>query len=96
MKITEKKIDELAHLSRLQFDEKDKVRIQEDLERILGFCQKLDNLDTSNVEPLVYISNRKEHLREDIVKPSLSKADALLNAPDGDSDYFRVPKVIKK
>ncbi|MFT7590892.1 MAG: aspartyl-tRNA(Asn)/glutamyl-tRNA(Gln) amidotransferase subunit C [bacterium] len=96
MKITEEKIEELSHLAKLSFEAEDKVKIKSDLEQILNFCEKLNELDTDGVEPLIYMSDRVNHLREDIVKPSLDKKTALKNAPDADSDYFRVPKVIKK
>lgn len=96
MKITDQKIKELSHLARLNFDDKDKEKIKVDLGRIIRFCEKLNELDTTNVEPLIYMSDRTNHLRDDVVKPSLNKQTALKNAPDADSDYFRVPKVIKK
>lgn len=96
MKITDKKIDELSHLARLEFKDEERENIKADLNRILSFCEQLNELDTEGVEPLVYISNRTNHLREDVVKPPLDKKTALKNAPDADSDYFRVPKVINK
>ncbi len=96
MKITDKKIDELSHLARLSFEAQDKVQIKQDLERILEFCEQLNGLDTDGVEPLIYMSDRTNHLRDDVVEPSLDKKRALKNAPNADSDYFKVPKVINK
>ena len=96
MKITDSKVEELAHLARLNFDDEAKSKIKTELEQILGFCEKLHELDTTGVEPLVYMSDRVNHLREDVVLPSLDKSKALKNAPSADSDFFRVPKVIKK
>ena len=96
MKITDQKIQEMSHLARLSFESEEKEKIKGVLEQILNFCEKLNELDTDGVEPLVYMSDRSKHLREDVVKPSLNKSEALKNAPDADSDYFRVPKVIKK
>ena len=96
MKITDQKIKELSHLAKLSFKSEDKDKIKSELGQILNFCEKLNELDTEGVEPLVYMSDRTNHLRPDVVKPSLNKSDALKNAPDADSDYFRVPKVIKK
>lgn len=96
MKITDKKIDELSHLARLNFDAEDKEQIKGELEQILNFCEKLNQLNTDDVEPLIYMSDRTNHLRDDVVKPSLETALALKNAPNADSDYFRVSKVIKK
>jgi aspartyl-tRNA(Asn)/glutamyl-tRNA(Gln) amidotransferase subunit C len=72
------------------------VQIKADLERILEFCEQLNGLDTTDVEPLIYMSDRTDHLREDVVKPSLDKKRALGNAPSADSDYYKVPKVINK
>ena len=96
MKITDQKIKELSHLARLNFEDKDQEKIKTDLERILNFCEKLNEVNKDQVEPLVYMSDRTNHLRDDVVKPSINKQEALKNAPDADSDYFRVPKVIKK
>lgn len=96
MKITDKKIDELAHLARLNFQDEDKEHIKADLERIIDFCDQLKEVDTEGVEPLVYMSDTHNVLRNDEVKEHLSKEDVLRNAPSKDSDYFKVPKVIKK
>lgn len=96
MKVTDKMVDELAHLARLEFKQESKVRIKVDLERILAFCEKLNEVDTNGVEPLIYLSDAKNKLREDIAQMPLSKIDALLNAPKADSDYFRIPKVLNK
>jgi len=94
MKIDHKKVDELASLARLKFNEEDKENMRQDLEKILGMCEKLNELDTEGVEPLIYVHDNTNVLRSDSVKPSLDKADALKNAPKKDSDFFRVPKVI--
>lgn len=96
MKITDTKIDELAHLARLEFNDDDKLHIKADLERIIDFCDQLKEVDTAGVEPLVYMSHEVNVLREDKVTSHLSKEEALKNAPSKDSDYFKVPKVIKK
>ncbi len=96
MRIKDEKIDELAQLARLEFDSKEKRRIKEELERILDFCDKLNGLDTTGVEPLIYISDAENVLRNDEVGQHLSKEQAFRNAPDHDSDYFKVPKVISK
>jgi aspartyl-tRNA(Asn)/glutamyl-tRNA(Gln) amidotransferase subunit C len=94
MKIDLKKVDELASLARLSFTPEQKENMRIDLEKILKMCEKLNELDTQGVEPLIYIHNNTNILRADEVKPSLSKSDALKNAPKHDSDFFRVPKVI--
>ena len=96
MKITSQKVDELAQLARLSFDGEEKETIREDLEKILVMCEKLNEVDTDGVEPLIYMSNNVNILREDIVKQELSHEQALKNAPKKDSDFFRVPKVIEQ
>lgn len=96
MTIDDKRVEELAHLARLEFDAGQKVSIKSDLEKIIDFCDKLKEVDTTNVEPLIYVNDGMNVLREDIVESSLSKEEALKNAPSKDSDYFKVPKVISK
>jgi aspartyl-tRNA(Asn)/glutamyl-tRNA(Gln) amidotransferase subunit C len=96
MKITDQKIDTLAHLSRLSFEGNEKENIRQDLENILAMCEKLKEVDTSNVEPLIYMSESHTVLRNDVVIQDITKADALKNAPKSDSDFFRVPKVIEQ
>lgn len=96
MNITLETIDELAHLARLKFDEQDKSKIKADLDRILVFCMQLNKVDTEGVEPLIYLSDRVNNLREDVVVSDISQEEALHNAPHADSDYFKVAKVINK
>jgi aspartyl-tRNA(Asn)/glutamyl-tRNA(Gln) amidotransferase subunit C len=68
--------------------------MQSDLEDILVMCEKLKEVDTEGVEPLIYLTNSETVLREDVVVQTISHEDALRNAPKSDSDFFRVPKVI--
>lgn len=96
MKITDEKIDQLAHLSRLEFDADSKVKIKKDLEDILDFCEQLNTVDTEGVEPLIYMTETHNNVREDEVKQMYSKEQMLSNAPKKDSDYFRVSKVIEQ
>lgn len=93
-KIDIKMVDEIAHLARLEFDANAKNEIQNDLNRMLSFVDKLNELNTDNVEPLIYMTNEKNVLREDTPEISVTQKDALKNAPRKDSDYFKVPKVI--
>ncbi|MCX8144389.1 MAG: Asp-tRNA(Asn)/Glu-tRNA(Gln) amidotransferase subunit GatC [Bacteroidia bacterium] len=95
-KINEELIDQLAHLARLEFDQQAKQNILNDLNRILDYIDQLNELDTSNIEPLIYLTPNQNILREDEVKEVLKKEEALANAPKKDSDYFRVPKVIQQ
>jgi len=96
MQITTQKIDELAHLARLEFNEEQKIKIKTDLERIVVFFDKLSEVNTEGVEPLIYMSDRENNLRLDVIEEKISKTEALKNAPYKDSDYFKVPKFINK
>jgi aspartyl-tRNA(Asn)/glutamyl-tRNA(Gln) amidotransferase subunit C len=96
MKITNEKIDQLAHLSRLEFDLNEQAKIKTDLENILVLCEKLNEVDTEGIEPLIYMTDAENNVREDIVEQNFSREQLLSNAPKKDSDYFRVPKVIEQ
>jgi aspartyl-tRNA(Asn)/glutamyl-tRNA(Gln) amidotransferase subunit C len=96
MKITEETIDHIAHLARLRFEGAAKTEIQQDLNNIVGFMGKLAEIQTDNVEPLIFMSDEVNVLREDDAVVSISHAEALKNAPKHDSDYFRIPKVLDK
>ena len=93
-KIDVKTVDEIAHLARLEFNDESKAEILNDMNRMLSFMDKLNELNTDAVEPLVYMTNEQNVLREDEVKITLTQEEALKNAPKKDSDYFKVPKVI--
>lgn len=96
MLIDEKLLNHIADLAKLEFPEEEYDAIKGDLNRILEFINKMNEVDTNNVEPLVYMSDARNVLREDDVKQDITQQEALKNAPDKDSDYFKVPKVIKK
>jgi aspartyl-tRNA(Asn)/glutamyl-tRNA(Gln) amidotransferase subunit C len=93
-KIDIKTVDEIAHLARLEFNDESKNEVLNDLNRMLTFIDKLNELDTNNVEPLIYMTNESNILREDKPEITVSQKEALKNAPNKDSDYFKVPKVI--
>lgn len=95
-KIDETLIDQIAHLARLEFNVEDKQKIMADLNRILDYIEQLNELDTTSVEPLIYLSPNQTILREDEVHETLDKKTALSNAPKKDSDYIKVPKVISQ
>ena len=94
MKITDEVIEHIAHLARLEFEGDKRVTIKEDMERIISFIEKLQELDTENVEPLIFMSDEVNVLREDVAVDTLTQEQALSNAPKKDSDYFRIPKVL--
>ena len=79
-----------------KFNEEQAVSIQQDLSRMLDFVNKLNEVDTENVEPLVYMLNERPTLRKDEPLQEISQEEALKNAPDKDTDFFKVPKVIKR
>ena len=91
-----KTVDEIAHLARLEFDEQSKPEILNDINRMLSFVDKLNELDTSSVEPLIYMTNEKNVMRADVPETTLTQKEALKNAPKKDSAYFKAPKVIEQ
>lgn len=96
MEVNDQLVEKLARLSRLQFDAQEKAAISTDLERMIGFVEKLNELDLSGIAPLLHMSREVNVLREDLVQGSVSRTDALRNAPSADEQFFLVPKVIKK
>lgn len=95
MKITRELLDKIAHLARLEFHEKDAEKMMADMSAIVDWVEKLREVDTEGVEPLTTMSHEVNVLRDDEVKAPLLHERALLNAPEKDADYFRVPKVIE-
>ncbi len=96
MKISKEEVEKLAHLARLQFSAEEIASMQQDMDKILGFVDKISELDLEGVEPLIYMSDERNVLRKDEVEQTITKDEALKNAPDKDTDYFRVPKVLKR
>ncbi|WP_066757249.1 Asp-tRNA(Asn)/Glu-tRNA(Gln) amidotransferase subunit GatC [Crocinitomix algicola] len=96
MEITDEIVDHIAHLARLEFNGDDKVNIKKDLSNIIDFIDQLNAVDTEGVEPLIFMSDAINVLREDKFEPSITQAEALKNAPNHDSDYFKIAKVLKK
>lgn len=112
MKVTEKDVAYVADLSNLELTGDERVRMVRDLNSILGHIDRLNELDTSNVEPMAQVSDRygadplqqagerfAYASREDVLeglRKSLPQDVALANAPDADGTFFRVPKVIER
>ncbi|MEY4486856.1 MAG: hypothetical protein RL440_1392 [Bacteroidota bacterium] len=96
MEINEALLDHIANLSKLSFEGSEKEAIRQDLQRMIAFVDKLSELDTTGVEPLIFMSNEVNRLRDDSTEQSVSHEEALRNAPKKDSDYFRIPKVLDK
>lgn len=95
MKIDRELLDKMAHLSRLEFDEKDAGKMMQDMTEIVEWVEKLSEVDTEGIDPLTTMSHEVNMLRDDEVKEHLDHTRALLHAPKKDADYFRVPKVLE-
>lgn len=89
-------VDKLANLARLKFDDAEKESVKNDLQKMIRFVEKLNELDTTGVEPLLHMSGNINVLRADEVKGSISREAGLQNAPVHDEYFFKVPKVINK
>ena len=94
MTIDQETVDKIAHLARLELSGDEKQEMIKDMSKILDFMAKLNEIDTSGIEPLVYMTNEVNVLRDDIVKQQVTHQEALQNAPKHDDDYFLVAKVI--
>ncbi len=95
MKVDQETIRRIAHLARLNIDADNEAELKADLERILDFVEKLDEVDTEGVEPLTSMSSESNVWREDQKESHLPHDKGLKNAPNKDSDYIRVPKVLE-
>lgn len=95
MKLDAETLKKIAHLSRLEIDEKDTDKMLHDMSNMLTFVEKLNEVNTDGVEPLTTMSHEVNALREDIAKQNLTHEEILKNAPKKDSDFFRVPKVLE-
>ncbi len=96
MKVDKALIERLARLAKLELNESELADFEKDLGRILAFVEELNEVDLEGVEPLEYITPNRNVLREDEPRLEITKEEALKNAPLHDSDYIKVPKVLKK
>lgn len=97
MKITEATLDRIAELARLDVsDPSTRASLMGDMQRVLDFVERLNEVETTGVEPLVFMTDEMDVLREDSESLEITKQQALLNAPVKDSDYFKVPRVVDK
>lgn len=95
MQIDTTLISRLEKLARLKLGDAERAKLTGDLQRILDMVDKLRELDTEGVEPLVYLNDEENVLREDEIANQLRQEEALKNAPKHDGQFFRVPKVIE-
>ena len=93
-KIDQQQVRKVAKLSRLDLSDGEVVEFTGQLIAILGYVEKMNELDTENVEPLAHCLPVHNIFREDVVKESLGAEKALANAPQQDGEFFRVPKIL--
>jgi aspartyl-tRNA(Asn)/glutamyl-tRNA(Gln) amidotransferase subunit C len=96
MEVNDPMVTKLATLARLRFNETESASIKNDLQKMIAFVEKMNEVDTTGVEPLQHMSSRENVWREDIVSGSCTKEDALKNAARHNNDFFMVPTMIKK
>jgi aspartyl-tRNA(Asn)/glutamyl-tRNA(Gln) amidotransferase subunit C len=95
-KITLAEVEHVARLARLDLSETEKERMRSQLDTILSYIDKLRRLDTEEIEPTSHAIPITNVMREDEVRPSFPVEEMLANAPERDSDFFRVPKIIEE
>jgi len=96
MVIDKETVEKVANLARLELSENEKQELIHDMSEILDFMAKLNEIDTSGVEPLVYMTDEVNVCREDVVKHEITTEEGLKNAPKHTDEYFLVAKVIEK
>jgi aspartyl-tRNA(Asn)/glutamyl-tRNA(Gln) amidotransferase subunit C len=94
MEINDAIINRLADLAKLEFDDASREEIRQDLTRILSFVEKLQEVNTDGVEPLIYMNEDVNVMRPDTERIEITQDEGLSNAPQKDSDYFKVPRVL--
>jgi len=94
MPVDSKTVDRIATLAKLEFNEEEKQEIKQDMNRMLDFIDQLEKVDTEGVEPLIYMLEEETGMRKDEIKQSISQKEALKNAPEKDTDFIKVPKVL--
>lgn len=96
MEINDALVEKLALLARIRFEGEEKEAIKSDLEKMISFVDKLNELGTSGVAPLLHITDNVNVSREDSIGGMCSREEGLMNAPLKDDLFFKVPKVINK
>lgn len=96
MQVSDQMIDNLSKLTRLHFTGEEREAMKADLENMIAFADKLNELDTSNVEPLLHLTSAINVTRDDIVKPELTQEEALRNVPLHNHNFVKLPKAIYK
>ena len=94
--VDDKLINKLSKLAKLKFDKKETEKIKSDLNIIIEFVNSIEKIETTSLKPLIYLSEEKNVLRSDNISENILQKDALKNASQKDSDYFKVPTILKK
>ena len=95
MSVSVEEVRHIARLARLRLTEEEEEVMADQLSSILGYVEQLNELDVSDVPPMTHVLDLVNATREDVVVQRISHEEALKNAPEADSDYFRVPRVIE-
>ncbi|TCP24118.1 aspartyl/glutamyl-tRNA(Asn/Gln) amidotransferase subunit C [Scopulibacillus darangshiensis] len=95
-RITKEQVKHVAHLARLSFDDEETRMFTKQLDNIIDFAEQLNELDTEGVEPTTHVLDLANVLREDVVRVSLTREDALKNAPDQQNGQVKVPPVMEQ
>ncbi|MEW6213961.1 MAG: Asp-tRNA(Asn)/Glu-tRNA(Gln) amidotransferase subunit GatC [Nitrospirota bacterium] len=95
MKISKEEVEHIAILARLSLSEEEKELFGSQLSSILSYIEKLNELDTEGIEPTSHVLSLSNVMRDDILRLSIPKEDALMNAPDHTDKFYRVPKIIE-
>jgi len=96
VKVDNQLIEHLSHLSRLNVNDDERESLKVDLQKMIDFVNTLQEVDTNGIKPLLSMASQNNVLRNDFVESNSLKEDILLNAPNKDNDFIKVPKVIKK
>ena len=94
MKITTEEAKKIALLSRLEFSPEDLEKMRDSMNSILTYMEELNQYDTTDVAPTVHAVEQCNVMREDVPHTSFTNEEALMNAPDAEDGYFKVPKII--
>ncbi len=94
MAVTKKDVEKIAELALLKFSDEELENLTPQMNEILNYMEKLNEIDTDKVKPLSHPVEQVNVFRDDKLKTSISTEEALKNAPDKDDSHFRVPKVI--
>jgi len=94
MKIGRKEVEHVAHLARLTLGEDELEKLTGQLDTILRYVDKLDELDTTGIEPTTHAFSIRNAFREDRIEESLSQEDSLRNCAKSDGESFVVPRII--